>query len=473
MLPGPKRGSAASCAFSFARSAATRELFPPSTTISSRVGGLGREGSLEREVALFRGQVVRQGGDAAGADVEAEDGDGQREHQPGAEDEAQDGAAQDGLDDRAPEAALGAVGAAEVAAENRHAHAVDAVAEQAEQGRQQRQRGGDRDDADDDRAGGEAAHDRRRHEQHPEQGDHERAAAEEHRPARCRAGEADRVRLLEPSRPFLAEARDDEERVVDPERESHPGEHVHDEHREAELEREQGDEAEADQDREDRHQHRHQARDHSAENEEEHDQRGREPELELAVLEVALGQRVEVVCDRVVARDRDCEAGRTACLLYERQHRFDRRIALHGELNQGRVPVARDERPVAGEVAARADHLAGGTELPDEARDEAPELRAFDPVADGADDHDVAHLPFEVGRRRGERGRDRIRGLRRLRRADNVGVRGQPVQRGRHQHQRDHHRHCPGRKRPPRMRGARPRKPLRDPPHHEPKRMPR
>ena len=300
-----------------------------------RVGALRRERPLEREVALLRGQVVRQGGDAAGADVEAEDGDGQREHQPGAEDEAQHGSAQDGLDDRSPEAALGAVGAAEVAAEDRHAQAVDAVAEQAEQRRQQRQRGDDRDDADDDRPGGEAAHDRRRHEQHPEQGDHERAAAEEHGPARRRAGEADRVRLLEPSRPFLAEARDDEERVVDPERQSHPGEHVHDEHREAELEREQGDEAEADQDREDRHQHRHQPRDHSAENEEEHHQRGREPELELAVLEVALGERVEVVCDRVIARDRDREPGRAARLLYERQHRLDRRIALRRRAEPG------------------------------------------------------------------------------------------------------------------------------------------
>ena len=60
-----------------------------------RVRVLSRERPLEREVAPLRGQVVRQGGDAAGADVEAEGGDGQREHQPGAEDEAQDGSTQD------------------------------------------------------------------------------------------------------------------------------------------------------------------------------------------------------------------------------------------------------------------------------------------------------------------------------------------------------------------------------------------
>ena len=400
--------------------------------------------------------------------MQAEDRDGGRDHQADAEDEAQHGPAQDGLDDRPPEAALAGVGTAEVAAEDRHAHGVDAVAEQAEQRRQQRQRGDDRDDADDDRPGGEAAHDRRRHEEHPEQGDDERAAAEEHGPAGRRAGEADRVGLLQPVRPFLAEARDDEERVVDPERQPHPGEHVHDEDREVELQREQRDEPEADQDREDRHQHRHEPGDCSAEDEEEHDQRGRKPELELSVLEVALGERVEVVGDGVIAGDGDGEAGRRVRLLHNRQHRLDRRVAPDQELNQGRVAVAGDERPVAGEVAARVDHLAGGAELLDQARDESAELRAVDRVPGRADHDDVAHLQLQLGRRRREGRRDRICGLRRIRAADDARVRAEPVQRGGHEHQRDHDRHSPGHERPPRMRCARPRKALGDALHHDP-----
>ena len=62
--------------------------------------------------------------------------------------------------------------------------AVDAVAEDAEQRRQQRGRGDHRDDPDDDRADGEAAHDRARHDQHPEHRDHERRSAEDDGPVR-------------------------------------------------------------------------------------------------------------------------------------------------------------------------------------------------------------------------------------------------------------------------------------------------
>ena len=59
-------------------------------------------------------------------------------------------------------------------------------------------------------------------------------AAEEHRPARRRPGRRDRVELLAPALALLAVAGDDEERVVDAERQAHAGEHVHDEHRELE-----------------------------------------------------------------------------------------------------------------------------------------------------------------------------------------------------------------------------------------------
>jgi hypothetical protein len=68
---------------------------------------------------------------------------------------------------------------------------------------------------------GEAAHDRRLHEQQPGHREHERTAAEQDRAARRRSGHGDRVELLEPSRALLAEARDDEQGIVDPEREAH------------------------------------------------------------------------------------------------------------------------------------------------------------------------------------------------------------------------------------------------------------
>ena len=98
---------------------------------------------------------------------------------------------------------------------------------------------------------------------------------------------------------FLAVAGDDEERVVDPEREAHPGEHVHEEDRELELLREEGAEPERDDDRDDRHQQRHEPGHHRAEDEEQDDQRRGQPELQLPVLEVLLREEVEVVVERL------------------------------------------------------------------------------------------------------------------------------------------------------------------------------
>ena len=73
---------------------------------------------------------------------------------------------------------------------------------------------------------------------------------------------------------LLAIARDDEERVVDTEREAHAGEHVHDEHRELELLGDESGQAERHDDREHRHQERHQPGDDPAEDEQQDDQRG-------------------------------------------------------------------------------------------------------------------------------------------------------------------------------------------------------
>ena len=73
------------------------------------------------------------------------------------------------------------------------------------------------------------------HDQQPEHRDHEGGATEEDCAARGRPGGRDRVERLAAVIAFLAIARDHEQCVVDPEREAHAGEHVHDEDRELEL----------------------------------------------------------------------------------------------------------------------------------------------------------------------------------------------------------------------------------------------
>ena len=108
-----------------------------------------------------------------------------------------------------------------------------------------------RDDADEDGARREAAQDRVRDEHHAGQRDDERAAAEEHGAARGRARGGDRFVLVEPGRALLAVAREHEERVVDAERQPHPGQHVHDEDREVERLPDQGSQRERDDDRDD------------------------------------------------------------------------------------------------------------------------------------------------------------------------------------------------------------------------------
>ena len=125
------------------------------------------------------------------------------------------------VDERRPEAALRAGAADRPAADHGDSERVDPVAEQAQHSGQQRQRREHRDDADEDRAEREAAQDRVGHEEHPEHREHEGDPAEEDGPARRRSGRDDRVDLLQPARALLPVAREDEERVVDPEGEAH------------------------------------------------------------------------------------------------------------------------------------------------------------------------------------------------------------------------------------------------------------
>ena len=151
---------------------------------------------------------------------------------------------------------------------------------------------------------------------------------------------------------LLAVAGDDEQRVVDPEREAHPREHVHEEDRELELLGEDGAEPERDDDRDDRHHQRHEPGDDRPEDEEEDDERGREAELELAVLQVLLGEEVEVVVERLRAGHRHGERAvivdgldlldeRLRLVVVEERDRDDRRVAILRDETGARVVEVR------------------------------------------------------------------------------------------------------------------------------------
>ena len=138
------------------------------------------------------------------------------------------------------------------------------------------------------------------------------------------------------SRPWRRSSRiagDDEERVVDPEREAHPRDHVHHEDREVERLADERREPERDDDRDERDEHRHQPRDDRAEDEEQHDQRRRQPELELSLLEVLLREHREVPVRRELAGDRRLEpvaCGRVDGL----DHPLDARVTVAREADR-------------------------------------------------------------------------------------------------------------------------------------------
>ena len=75
-------------------------------------------------------------------------------------------------------------------------HALRGPAEQGKHRRQERHRRRHRDQDDDDRAARQAAEDRRGHEEHARQGDHDREPAEKHGAVRRGTGAADRAELV-------------------------------------------------------------------------------------------------------------------------------------------------------------------------------------------------------------------------------------------------------------------------------------
>ena len=152
-------------------------------------------------------------------------------------------------------------------------------------------------------------------------------------------------------------AADDEERVVDAEREAHAREHVHDEDREVERLPDERGQGKRDDDGHERCEYRHEAGDDRAEDEKQDDQRGGDTELELPLLEIVLGQALVVLVGGELAGDRRLEA-----LALRGVDRVDDladpvlSARGQGHRDERGVPVGRDERAIAGLVERSCRH---------------------------------------------------------------------------------------------------------------------
>ena len=302
-----------------------------------------------------------------------EDREGGREQdqQAGGQEAAR--AADHGTDGLGPERALGGV----VAADDRQPQGVDPVAQQGQQGGQQGEGGGHGDHADDDRAERQAAQDRVRDQEQPEQGYDERAAGEQDGLAAGAAGGDDRVDLVAAGLPLLAVPGEHEEAVVDAQREPHRGDHVDDEEGQGgELAEDRGDRDGHD-DGQDGDAHGEERGHQGAEDQDQHDHRGGQPELQLPVGQVGLRELGEVVVEGVHAGDVDLEAGggvRGDDLV---DHLDDPVLGVVPEhqRHHGGVPVLGDAGPV-GRVGV-PDGLggAGGLDRGPDVADEGLELR--------------------------------------------------------------------------------------------------
>ena len=158
----------------------------------------------------------------------------------------------------------------------------------------------------------------------------------------------------------------------------------------------------------------------------------------------------EVVAGAVVARDTDLERAvirALHCLL----DGLRAGIAADLHCDESRVTVAR------GRDSPCAAHVSGLANGPLEPLAERPELRGVDQVATRRHDDHVLLLACDDSR---EGPRDRLLRLGRLRAADDLSVRGEPVERGSDQRDRDDHRGAPERERPARPSGGRARQPL-------------
>ena len=155
------------------------------------------------------------------------------------------------------------------------------------------------------------------------------AAGEQHRPACRGARDGDCVLARAAGTALLAVAGDDEQRVVDPDRQAHHHEHVDDDEVEDEPLTDAGDDGQRDDDARDRHSDRDDRRHDATEDDDQDEQREREPD-DLAAREVLLGGAAEVLVDRVLADDQRAEP----VLPVRRDDALDDRLHIVAQLDE-------------------------------------------------------------------------------------------------------------------------------------------
>ena len=350
------------------------------------------EVALQREQPLLGHRVVGKRRGPRGAHLQPEDRGGEREQEDGGGDQAERRAAHDGEHGAPPVRPLLAGGGRDATPEPRHLQPVDAVAEDHQDRGVERQRDDDRDQPDDDGPQAEAAQRGVRHEQHRDHRQREGGAAEDDGAGGGVGDGQDRLARSGAVMAFLAQAGDDEQRVVDPERQAHRDDHVHDEQVQRERLADHGGDAEGDDDRDDRHQHRDRDADERADDQQQHDERGGQPELQLALAQVAAGQLGEVAIERVGAGDVRGEASAAVGALNEGDQVGDPlvlRLGDHDGQHRG-VPVGRDQDPAAGvQVAGDLLHGAAATGLRDHSTHVGGKGGIGDDRALGAHDDDL------------------------------------------------------------------------------------
>ena len=195
---------------------------------------------------------------------------------------------------------------------------------------------------------------------------------------------------------------------------------------------------------------------HRSEHEQEDDQSGRQPDEELALLQILLGKLFEVGVGRQRAGDRDLEAVPAVLRLHQLDERENLVPARHDRNNHG-MPILRDKRLVLrGVVALGLGNNAQSLRALAELEHLRLEGTVVDRVAIRAHDHDLTR------RRRGREAlvNQRLR-LLRLRVAGDIAVTCQRVpEQERDQEERDEKDDEPRTKRPLRTTSARTRKTL-------------
>ena len=236
--------------------------------------------------------------------------------------------------------------------DQRHAQAQQARAEDRQQRGEQRQRGGDRDERDEQPADAHRADERQRDQHEAGQPDRDRRAGEEHRVAGRAHRRAQRLASVGAAEQLLAEAVDDEQRVVDRDRDADQRDEIGDVDRHVHLVRQQPQQPERDRHRAGGHQQRHERRRQRAEHDQQHEDRDRDRDR-LAAPQIGVEDRLQIVVDRDLAADVHPPPRRAARLRAASARRAAAPPAARGACRSARTP-GRAPRAAAARRARRA-----------------------------------------------------------------------------------------------------------------------